>query len=478
MCVTMKMFKKILAVSTLCSAVTPAYASPPALPSGLDQSSPSTPLLPEGLGTLSGASAPSDTEKAGNSRLTDDSFSDEHAFILEGFTEARAGSRVRGDGTQKDTSIAEMRIQLELEGETDWAQYAVTADFIHDSVIDESGVDLDRGQGWVDLREANMLFRPADFVDVKIGRQVLTWGTGDLLFINDLFPKDWNAFLIGRNEEYLKAPSDAVKFAFYHDAFNVDVIYSPEFDSDRYVDGYRLSYFNQGLNRIVGKDVPVNTEILDDSFSDDEVAVRAYGLIGQNEAALYYYNGYWKSPAGSSPSTGLFTFPALSVYGASIRGPFAGGIANAEIGYYDSRDDSDGTDPFIRNSEWRLLIGYERELAPELTGAFQYYIESMEHHDSFKAGIPSGLYVADKNRQVITARITKLLYNQRLTLSFFNFWSPSEDDGYFRTTINYAASDRWTWEGGFNVLYSDRRETFYGQLKDNSNVYLAIRFGF
>ncbi|MFW6031595.1 MAG: hypothetical protein ACOC9T_03300, partial [Myxococcota bacterium] len=32
-------------------------------------------------------------------------------------------------------------------------------------------------------------------------------GTGDLVFLNDLFPKDWRSFLLGRDLDYLKAPS-------------------------------------------------------------------------------------------------------------------------------------------------------------------------------------------------------------------------------------------------------------------------------
>ena len=41
-----------------------------------------------------------------------------------------------------------------------------------------------------DLRMASLTFSPADWMDVRVGRQVLTWGTGDLLFLNDLFGDD------------------------------------------------------------------------------------------------------------------------------------------------------------------------------------------------------------------------------------------------------------------------------------------------
>ena len=36
--------------------------------------------------------------------------------------------------------------------------------------------------------------------DLKIGQQVLTWGTGDYVFLNDLFPKDYQSFFSGRDD--------------------------------------------------------------------------------------------------------------------------------------------------------------------------------------------------------------------------------------------------------------------------------------
>ena len=64
------------------------------------------------------------------------------------------------------------------------------------------------------LREGYISYYPSSFYEIKAGRQVLTWGTGDLIFINDRFPKDYESFYSGRDMEYLKVPSDAVKISF------------------------------------------------------------------------------------------------------------------------------------------------------------------------------------------------------------------------------------------------------------------------
>jgi len=90
---------------------------------------------------------------------------------------------------------------------------ALTADLLADEAAPDQDLRLNQGDGWLDLREASMSLRPTDDLDVRLGRQILTWGTGDLVFINDLFPKDWNAFILGRDEDYLKAPSDAFRLA-------------------------------------------------------------------------------------------------------------------------------------------------------------------------------------------------------------------------------------------------------------------------
>ena len=150
-----------------------------------------------------------------------------------GFYEVRGGYRLQNDKYEKDMSIMEGRFQFDLASYPDWGDIKVKGDVIGDLVMEE---------GDFDLREANIFSRPTDFMDVKVGRQILTWGTGDLIFINDLFPKDWQSFFIGRDTEYLKAPSDAGKVSLFSDWANLDIVYTPQFDPDRYINGEHLIF--------------------------------------------------------------------------------------------------------------------------------------------------------------------------------------------------------------------------------------------
>ena len=329
------------------------------------------------------------------------------------------------------------------------------------------------------MRQFRLTWKPLPSIDIRLGRQVLTWGTGDMLFINDLFPKDWNSFFIGRDVEYLKAPGDAIRIGWYPSGINIEFVYTPQFDPDRFITGERVSFWNPILGRHAGKHDQVRYNAPSTWFEDDEFALRLYRSFGTYETAVYAYSGYWKSPGGQRLMP-LFqaSFPKLNVYGASIRGPIGRGIGNIEIGYYDSRQDRSGENPFINNSEFRLLLGYEQELAEEFTGAFQYYWEHLMDYRAYRNTRIFLVPPRDEDRHLFTVRLTKLLLNQTLTMSLFAYYSPTDNDAYLRPNARYKVNDNWIVECGGNVFLGESDTTFFGQFENNSNVYASVRYSF
>ncbi|PCH62059.1 MAG: hypothetical protein COC19_03405 [SAR86 cluster bacterium] len=403
---------------------------------------------------------------------------DSEPFLtFTGFVESRLGFRLQDDPHEKDMSIGEIRLQLETEKYFDNFTFNLAFDLVADTVLNRYQVDLSTGEGAVDLRQMNVEFSPLDFMDVKVGRQILTWGTGDLLFINDLFAKDWNSFLIGRDVEYLKAPSDAIKTSMFFDSINIDLVYVPKFSADRYIDGRPISYFDPVSGSLTGSENPLSVDKPQEWFEDDELAIRLYRSFGVFEAAAYYYSGFWKSPAGFDMTSTKALFPELDVIGASLRGPIAGGIANVELGYYDSEAGA-ATNALINNDEFRLLIGFEREIATELTLSLQYNLERKLDYADYKISLPQASIRDDENRHQVSIRLTKMLMQQNLQLSLFNFYSTNEKDGFLRLNASYKVSDSVKIEAGANILYGKDRQSFYGQLENNSNAFAALRFEF
>lgn len=405
-------------------------------------------------------------EERGKSWL--ESFGDRFSPLeFNGFVEARAGARTQMDPEEKQTSMAELRLQGEIFTYTDWADFKYKGDLRADGVTERIVYET---------RELWMFSRPTDFMDIKLGRQVLTWGTGGLVFLNDLFPKDWRSFFLGRDAEYLKAPCNSAKVSFFTELANVDLVYTPKFEPDRYIDGQYVSYFSGLEDRLVGRDNILDTDEPDQWFENDEVSARIYKNINNYELALYGYWGYWKKPAGMN-SDDEATFPELNVYGASIRGQVGPGIGNMEVALYDSTESRGGTNAQVDNSEIRYLVGYAQELWTDSNCEVQYYIEQMLDYGNYLA-VHNPKYPKDELRHVITMQFTQQLMNQNLTLSFDGYYSPSDEDAYLRPGVQYKISDRMTVGCGANIFVGAHEQTFFGQFTKSSNVYSSIRYSF
>lgn len=396
-------------------------------------------------------------------------------FDITGFAEVRVAPRLqRGEG-QRSFTLGETRLQFEATRDYDTFTLNLTADFIYDAVAEGHTFGFEGDSDITDLRSANVEFSPLEFMDVKLGRQILTWGTGDLVFINDLFPKDWRSFLLGRDDEYLKAPVNSLKASLYFNQINIDLVYVPEFTSDRYVNGSRVSFFDQQIVGPRGRESVLEASEPGGWFKSNELALRLYRSVGAFETAAYFYSGYSKSPAGVDAS-GRAIFPSLQVYGASLRGPFFGGIVHAEFGYYDSKR---GTSQSAtqRGDEFKALTGFERDLGNELTFGLQYFFERKlnlgQDDETLKNIKPS-----DRNRHLLTLRLTKQYWQQTLTVSAFGFYSPSDHDGYMRLNVARKLSDVLKVELGANLFFGRRRDSFFGQFQSSSNVMGALRYSF
>ncbi len=394
---------------------------------------------------------------------------DKYGVELLGFAETRLGARLVDDEHEDTMSIGEARTQLRLSRDFDSFLVQFKGDLLADAVTEE----LD-----ADIRELNVSFRPVDWADVKIGRMVSTWGTGDMIFINDMFPKDWQSFFIGRDDEYLKQASNVVKTGFFFGDYSLDLVYTPLFQGSEYIDGERLSYYSPAAGGIVGQNMVMEDKEPNRWFREDEFAARLSSRFAQVEAALYAYSGYWQEPEGMDMAAGKAIYPPLNVYGASARSPLFGGISNVEFGYYDSTDDEGGGNPAVRPSEFRFLAGFEREIGQELTGSVQYYIEAIDGYSSYEQALPAGIQARDEYRHLLTLRLTKLLLNQNLTLSLFAYYSPTDNDGSLRPKVKYKLTDQWQIDGGLNIFFGEDEHTFWGRFQDNTNAYIGLRYNF
>ncbi|ARU56991.1 hypothetical protein OLMES_2947 [Oleiphilus messinensis] len=392
------------------------------------------------------------------------------AFRVSGFVEGLAGTRTRDNPViASDATVMEARVRLESADYLEQVFLSGKVDGYYDDV-------LNQWQG--DIRELLIALPVGTSVDLRVGRQVLTWGSGDLLFLNDLFAKDWQSFFAGRELEYLKAPANAVKVSYFNPLVNFDFIWTPQFTEDAVLTGERFSYFSPFNGQVVAAPPKLVSVKPDHDIENGEFTFRLYKQSGGLEGAVYGYRGFFKQPNAVEQATGLPTFARLNALGFSVQGALASGIANLEGVWYDSEDDRKGGNPLIPNSQARLLVGYQRELVTHLSGALQAYLEWTQHHDRLISNSLTPEYEADEARVVMTARLTHRALRDNLTTSCFLFWSPTEKDYFVLPSITYRIDDALSYEVGARIFGGEDLHTFFGQHENNSNVYARLRYRF
>lgn len=399
---------------------------------------------------------------------------------LSGFAEIAIGNRFSSDpALDTRSTLRDARIQLRSDYKLSTSSFSGKVDFWYDGVKSQwesqvrelawqgslssvfSGADAD-GPTW------------AQAFDLKIGRQVLTWGTGDYVFLNDLFPKDYQSFFAGRDDEYLKAPSTAVKLSGYFDIANIDLVYMPEFEPDIGITGEVFSFYNPQAKQNVAPAFAVSDQ---NRPNNSELALRIYRNIAGVEFAAYGYKGFTKQPTAFDES-GQPRYSKMNAFGASAVTPLGKGIANAEYVFYNSIEDVDGTNPFIANDQSRFLLGYSQELVPNVMGGVQWYTEYTHDSEGLDRIFDTVESVQEKYRHWVTTRLTWMALRQTLTLNGFLFYSPSDDDGYLKATVTYSPTDKWQIRGGLNLFKGNQPFTFWGQFEDASNAYVAYRYFF
>ncbi|MBI2505693.1 MAG: hypothetical protein HYW07_20965 [Candidatus Latescibacteria bacterium] len=391
---------------------------------------------------------------------------------LHGFAQVNYAMRVAADlpagwpARERDFLLGDERFQLEYAHASATGGFSTRLDLFHDAVD---------GAARLDLREA-YLDLSAGKLDLRAGRQILTWGTGDLVFINDVFPKDWVALLSGAPLEYLKLGVDALNLNLHPGPFAFQAVLIPFFAPDHTPTPDRLVFFNPfppGTPAETREPVPKRANL--------ESAFRLYSTYRGYDLAFYAYRGFFRAPgARFDPAAGKATFfyPKLGVYGASLQGALLKGLLALEGGFYDSRDDRNGRDPSIENPHLRFLAGYQRAFGADFTLGLQYYGERLRHYDAYRQTLPPGFPIRDQTRSYLTLRLTQFLKYQTLRLSLFAFYSPTEEDYYAIPEVRYNFSDELWGAIGGNLLGGKRDTSFFGQFDKNDNVYLTLRYGF
>ena len=423
--------------------------------------------------------------------------SDAPNLQFSGLLEVEQGTHFGPDGAQgREIVLSNRLVRLAGALDTPGASLLIKLDIVDDSVT---------GGTEVEVREGRAVLSPADWLDISVGKQVATWGVGDLLFINDLFPKNWLAIFLGRDPEFWKDSANALRPSLYFGNWTWDVVYHPGFTPDTTPTGCRFSVFdpNSGQLTAIPRQCSDPTPAFSSAgtISEGETASRLKVQMGSHDLAFYAYSGFFKSPRGLRwadgagnptgnptpvPGAGdvmLVPFhPRLNVYGISEEGQVGAGVLSLEAGYYESKDDPRGDNPLIENSLWKLLAGYRLDWTANFATGAQWFRESMQDFGAFRASLPpqQATVPRARNRNTYTLRLTLKLQQEILRINLFRYERPQDRDRFTKLDFSKRLTDHVVIAAGVNVFdgaqgYEDRE---FGMLRDDDNAFARIRFSY
>ncbi len=402
---------------------------------------------------------------------------------FQSMLELEEGVKITGKNykdDQRDFVLDQKRFRLKTEGKKEGVRFYAKTDFVKNDVTDEEGIDI---------RELKLTMNPVSFMDLTVGRQVITWGVADMLFINDLFPKNWVANFQGRDMEYLKDTSDSIRSTNYFGNTIVDLVYTPRFTADTTPSGCELATFDPNTNSVIKTTATCGMDnSKDDQAENGEWAGMLKQKIGNHELALYGYRGFYKNPKSMQmDDSANFSayYSRLDAYGASYEGQVGPGILSAEIGYYDSKEDPDGDQYLIENSTAKTLLGYKIDLSAHFTVGAQWYRETMMDYDAYekayKAMNSAGYeYRKKEAMDTYTLRLMGKFMQETLFFNLFSYIRPQDKDSFTKFDVTKKINNNLELTAGINVFTGkdNYRNREFGMLDNEDNAFMRLRFYF
>ncbi len=334
--------------------------------------------------------------------------------------------------------------------------------------------DYIAGRGDMDIRELYMdhFTRRADF---RIGKQIITWGSSDLIFVTDVFPKDWKALIAGRPMEYLKTGVEAARAEVFFKKISIETILISSFTPDTLPGGGRLAAFNP-----FPSSVGAVTTMPPNRLRSPEAALALKKNAGAYDYSLNWYAGRDRRPALSyDAASGVASqrFPRMWMLGGGFKGASGANVYRGEIAYYHTEDTS-GADSSVQNASLKYLGGMDKTLGGNRAVSFQFGQEITFDYGAWRRALPPGAPAPGKTQSFASFRFTDAWKYQTIKPKLFALYNFSMRDYYIAAEYERSLNDSLSATLGVNLFGGKHGYTMYGQFDKNDNIYLNAQKNF
>ncbi len=405
-----------------------------------------------------------------------------------GLRKARGSVRLRWD-----EKYGGVRVLVEGKAAYDAAPEPLDASNLPTFPLDWRGAYEDARKQEVreaEFREAYVAFSPADFLDVKLGRQIVVWGKADALTVVDVLnPRD-NREVGLVDLADMRLPVTATRLDFYWSGVQLQVVANHELRFNKEA-GFGSEYFlypdpdNLTATQNAALLSPEVQPEAGGTNTEWGVALKRSGLGW--DLALYHADVFEDAPhlsgtlalvnGGLVPQIDGRRYARLKLNG--LGGTYASGswLWKGEAAQVQGVQFFGSDQSFSRTD---LATGVEYAGFTEARLIAEASVQHLNEFDEIPyrdEGLPNANLLEDILRVVLSWQQDFLQQTLHGNVTLLSVGRSGEHGGSQRVSLEYDWTDRVSVTGGV-MDYRDGQNAYAQQLADNDRVYLNLKYTF
>ena len=385
---------------------------------------------------------------------------DELSLQLNGFVDSYHALQL---GSPYKVMSSRTRLRLEMRANYGEASLFSSVNLAYNSLIKE--------QSGAFLREAYFDYA-GKYLEVKAGRQIVTWGVADGLRITDLIsPMDYTEFMANDYDD-IRVPVNAINLKYPGESFSAELVFVPV-----------PEYFVMPSGEDNPWSMPVPEGVSMDlsgtpekHIKNSEVGTRLRFFLENLDFSLTALRTFNKSPvtiADYDPETKSVViqgiYKPMYVLGGDFSIPVSEFVVRGEMaGYFGEPIALNDSRRYRLRKTFNVLLGLDWYAGDNWTFMVQYMHKVIMDYRK-ELGM-------DQNTSMVTARISKEVLNNTLKLSVYGMFDIDNVSFYIRPAADYLLNDQITLSLGADIL-GGRRGTFK-TYEDNTQIWVKGKYFF
>lgn len=344
------------------------------------------------------------------------------------------------------------RVRGELKGSYDNASFFVSANAVYNKILEsENGFSLNEAY----LDYAN------DWIEVKVGKQIVVWGVADESRVTDLIsPLDYTEF-IANDYDDIRMAVNAIDLKYLGEFFNWELIFVPVASFDKLPTDPANPWYVR-----VPEWADLQMETPEIRLKNSEYGTRLRFFLEHLDFSLTALRAFNKMPVtylDMDPEKGPVlkgVHEPMTVLGGDVSIPIETFVIRGETAtYFDEAVAHKNGMGYSRKNTFNGVLGVDWNGPHELTLMVQYsYKYAGEHLSS------------------ASFQISKSLLGSTMDISLSGKYDFSEKGFFGRAAVQYAVNDQITLCAGYDHIFGD--DGFFGMYKHNSEFWAKGKFFF